>query len=664
MKHILSAFVALAAALTLGACQEEPFDPVDPGTETSAPDIPGEDGFTLVATYGDPASKAVFGENGLSMVWTPGDVLYMIDPAKVNPTVELTTDIANPAATASFHTDAIVPTGDYIVVFGQSSLQVEKDVQIQASLTDLNDQIRLYGNVSVTRGQTTASITLNQLYTLLTFNFANVPSGFSDKLSLGMAVVSGGLKNLGSGVITASGLQTEYSGTFVTSLGQIDGDTGCTFVAPVDLRNNRVIFFASGIDGDSELDSNLYVYEVNKAGIELQAGKRYTINIDFAAGNTKYVALMQGDSGLDLTSADDFLAAALAQWTGRVSLQKDVNFSGEAFLPLKAGFLKGNGHKLSYIQCGLNYCDNVGVLSGGSVDGLTVENAIFEGANLVGALAGTGYCWYCSCIDVKVNGESQVGGLVGSGTSIIRNSSLLGTSIVNGKDGVGGIAGTSSKSIQNCVAKGNITVSGDSREAYIGGISGEAGGGAMECGFEGSVTGGNYLGGVVGRGRCTKCYCVGDLYGVDYVGGVSGNGDCYGCYHIGNIYGGMAVGGISGSTDEVDVNNCYSCGNITGNSSQSCYGICAANLDAYVSTNLSSYSNMYASGTPQGLANCTDFLAQLYVINDHEYYYDICWPDRPDTDWPGNSHNCPILKWQYEGFGGDISIPSFVPVEW
>ena len=654
MNKLLYTLAALAAALTLGSCQVEIIDLDTPETAVH--------GFTLIASYGDPGTKAAFDEDGLNMSWTPGDKLYLIDPDNTNPTIELTTDITDTVKTAKFHTDEVVSTGSYIVVSNQNTLYAELDEYspFKSDPSELNDYIRVYGNVSLTKGQTSADITLHQLYTMLSFNFENVPAEMKNSLTLGMAVATNGIPILSQGRITPEGLVTSHSGTFTSWLGEIRSEVGHCFIAPVDLSNNEIIFFAVATDRDS----NRHVYEIFKSGTNLQAGKCYSINFDFTAQSTKYVKLEKASGGMILKNADDFLAAALIKWTNTVQLQADVDFSGKCFMPLNASNIQGNGHTLSNIQCNLEKCNYVGVLSQGNAHNLNVEHSYFTGANRVGTITGSGACESCSCTDVHITGEDYVGGLVGYANYDMENCSLLGVCSIIGENNVGGIVGYSSHDVKNCVAKPGTGPHSVRGHAYVGGIAGAAGS-ALECGFEGNVSGSdNAIGGVTGVGPCTRCYCAGNVSGHDHVGGVSGSSGCTDCYHIGDVLGGeymstdFYVGGISGTdADYPEVSGCYSFGTVNTNC-----GICINTPAAELaSTNLTSAANLYKETDEALVVHCwigvseTKFVDLLDdVLNGNDAYYDLVWPD--------NNAGCPILKWQYEGFGSNVDIPGFEPV--
>ena len=648
LSYLLAAFAAMTA---LVACQVEKIEPETP--------VASVQGFTLTAGYGDPSSKVAFDAEGLDMKWIPDDILYMIDPNGSNRPIKLTTDITEPAKVAKFHTDEVVATGSYIVVNTQNTLyaQLEAYPTLKDSPSGLEGLIRVYGSVSVEKGQTSAEITLHQLYTMLSFNFKNIPEGLRSGLTLGMAVTTDGLPSLNQGRIGADGLDTDYSGTFVYMLGKINAENGYTLIAPVDLSNNNIIFFATG----SDADSNRHVYEIFKDGTQLLPGKCYSISFDFSAQRTKYVKLEYASGGMILKSADDFFAAALCQWTNTVQLQADVDFSGKCFLPLNASNIQGNGHTLSYIQCNLEKCNHVGVLDHGNAHNLNVKYSYFTGYNRVGAITGSGACESCSCTDVHITGQNYVGGLTGYPNSDVENCSLLGVCSIMGNNNVGGIVGYTTYDVKNCVAKPGIGPHSVSGHAYVGGIAGAAGS-ALECGFEGYVTGSdNNIGGVTGSGACTRCYCAGDVSGHDHVGGVSGCSGCTDCYHIGDVLGGeysstdFYVAGISGTDAEYPaVSGCYSFGTVNTNC-----GICMNTPAAELaSTNLTSTANLYKETDRSLIEHCAigtdgrkfvDYLDGVLNVNDA--YYDLVWPDI--------AAGCPILKWQYEGFGVDLTIPGF-----
>ena len=247
------------------------------------------------------------------------------------------------------------------------------------------------------------------------------------------------------------------------------------------------------------------------------------------------------------------------------------------------GYVSGTSTDLAYIK-------NVNV-SGGSVSGVSYVGTI------------VGYAYYtditnCSSENITVKGNSNVGGLVGSGGNI---SNSHNSADVSGNVWVGGVAGHNSDIIDNCYNLGTITgksssyvggVCGSSygtvKDSYnsgpvtsvgvmVGGITGyNSSGVVMNCYNTASVTGGgNYVGGVVGQNSSSQIYNsynMGTVYGsVMYVGGVVGNsqnGVITNCFNTGTIQGeDSSVGGIIGYSQTDNISSCYNMGNVSGFSS-------------------------------------------------------------------------------------------------
>ncbi len=135
------------------------------------------------------------------------------------------------------------------------------------------------------------------------------------------------------------------------------------------------------------------------------------------------------------------------------------------------------------------------------------------------------------------------------------------------------------------IKEGDITVGGIVKNVcleggsisggnYAGGIAGCISGGAViNCGYSGSVSGDYRVGGVAGdnnKGTVSNCYNTGDVSGCFYAGGVAGNnaGSIINCYNTGsvtatgtNAFAGGVVGYNKGSDSSVET--CYSTGDVT-----------------------------------------------------------------------------------------------------
>ena len=115
------------------------------------------------------------------------------------------------------------------------------------------------------------------------------------------------------------------------------------------------------------------------------------------------------------------------------------------------------------------------------------------------------------------------------------------------------------------------TVSGG---MFVGGVVGLNRGSVENCTNTGSVTSSvSPVGGVVGRndGSVENCYNTGNVSGnsvISNVGGVVGDssGTVKNCYNTGSVSGGMYVGGVVGlnSRASASVTNCYNTGTVTG----------------------------------------------------------------------------------------------------
>ncbi len=148
-------------------------------------------------------------------------------------------------------------------------------------------------------------------------------------------------------------------------------------------------------------------------------------------------------------------------------------------------------------------------------------------------------------------GISVSGGLVAINEDGIRN--CYSTSNVSGGDNVGGLVGRNEYGyVINCRSSGTVT-----GEYYVGGLVGILWGSTIINCFSNSEVTGNYgvggLLGVNGAAYVCNCYSTGQVQGVTYVGGLIGdngfNGRVINCYSIGSVGGDKSVGGLVGKSD-------------------------------------------------------------------------------------------------------------------
>ncbi|RCU43706.1 PKD domain-containing protein [Haloplanus salinus] len=213
---------------------------------------------------------------------------------------------------------------------------------------------------------------------------------------------------------------------------------------------------------------------------------------------------------------------------------------------LFTGTFDGDGHTISdlYIDRGSNV-GLFGVVSGGTVENVGVEN-------------------------VDINGSKYVGGLVGRNNAAVTKSYATGD--VNGTKFVGGLVGENLDDVTGSYATGNVNATRN-----VGGLVGENEGNVTESYATGDVKGDeDYGGGLAGLnyGNVTKSYATGDVDG-DTVGGLVGfnnggsdsNGYVDKAYATGDISGTQDAGGLVGFNPGGTVEDAYWNVNTTGQSS-------------------------------------------------------------------------------------------------
>jgi len=197
-----------------------------------------------------------------------------------------------------------------------------------------------------------------------------------------------------------------------------------------------------------------------------------------------------------------------------IKVQKEMwgtsESSGSGFVPIGngsthfTGSFDGQGFAIDglYINRATSYIGLFGSASAATIQNLGVTNIALTGAGNVGGIAGY---------------------TLTSGT--ISNCYATGTIAAN-NDNVGGLVGNNWKAnISRCYANVTVTVSGNRN--YTGGLVGfntEAA--IQDCYSRGSVSGYNYVGGLVGdhtiNALIDKCYSIGSVTGTTFTGGLVG----------------------------------------------------------------------------------------------------------------------------------------------
>jgi len=225
------------------------------------------------------------------------------------------------------------------------------------------------------------------------------------------------------------------------------------------------------------------------------------------------------------------------------------------------GVFDGNDHIISnftYTSAGTSYIGLFGYVDDPNAEikdlGLVDPN-VDAGTGLdVGSLVGllsSGKITNCYVEGGSVSGNWRPGGLVGHNDEGTITNCYSNTS-VSGNNYVGGLVGDNGGTITNCYS--TASVSGD---WFVGGLVGDNQFGTITNRYSTtSVSGNNYVGGLVGDnelGTITNCYSAGSVTGTTAVGGLAGrnhNGTISNCYSTGSVSGYENVGGLVGSGAE------------------------------------------------------------------------------------------------------------------
>lgn len=544
--------------------------------------------FVLTATQGDQ-TRMVVGDDGNTTYWEDGDHLYLVDVTGEKQTVTLTTTLAEPATRARFVAENSVLSGKYYVLYGTNTAETEYcDVPtLQDLATKTNNNLKAYGFLTVTDGQTTASINLNLTYARLKFNIVNKEKLKDGKFYCGMWSPKVGFSQ--GKVITENGLVLKEGNAYNRRIdfGVHSSTTENTaLVLPNDLRNEKVYFYVYGSDNSG----NHVTYEFVKDGVNLQGGKSYNITLNLNYSDQVTTLTQNGTGDYLLNSAAEFRAAAY--WhngSNEYLVNADVNFAGQPYFEINAKGLKGDNHTLKNISIDFPG-HTLGVLKQGYIQDLTLEN-------------------------VHINGLDSIGAFVAKANSDMKNCTLQGTNIIKGRGYIGGLAGylnhsSISNLVSNCIVTGTTTVSGTSQ--YIGGV----------IGYSNSYYNWN-------QNRTTSwegIYCDAAVKGKGYVGGLFGYDNLTkleNCTFAGDILNeGAYTGGLVGySNHSGTMNNCSTSGLITANGS--CGGLVGK-------TNGISISSSHSSSEIHVTVNSTDSYSSNYVggllgYSDSQTTFEKCY---------------------------------------
>ncbi len=223
--------------------------------------------------------------------------------------------------------------------------------------------------------------------------------------------------------------------------------------------------------------------------------------------------------------------------------------------------------------------------------------------------------------NVNITGQNHVGGLVGYiNNGILRNVSVSGA--VNGDSNIGGLIGStfSVNNIENAYA--NAAVSGVD---YVGGLIGNNVSSAISESYsDGSVSGDSYLGGLIGISEGAN---INNVYSTSFV---NGTGDY--------------IGGLIGESDN-NISYAYSAGMVID-------GTVSSNVGSFIGSNsgsiTSSYWNTDTSGANPGIGSDTGTsdltgLSTTQMMNPSNF---TGWDFGSTWDIIENS-SYPYLQWRF-----------------
>jgi hypothetical protein len=196
-------------------------------------------------------------------------------------------------------------------------------------------------------------------------------------------------------------------------------------------------------------------------------------------------------------------------------------------------------------------------------------------AGLFGRIEKTGYVANLGLVDVDiaVTGSNWAGAIAGtldgSGDPIGTISNCYASGSITGGTYLGGLVGCNFGRITDSYSTVTVTGTGST----IGGLAGYMSwlSEAKRCYATGDVSGGTEVGGLVGynyQGVIDNSYATGDVTGSGVVGGLVGyhhytGATIYQSYATGNVSGTDRIGGLIGEIDRAVVHDSYSTGKVT-----------------------------------------------------------------------------------------------------
>ncbi len=208
-----------------------------------------------------------------------------------------------------------------------------------------------------------------------------------------------------------------------------------------------------------------------------------------------------------------------------------------------------------------------GVFDGG---GYAIQNLVIDlpdqnFVGLFGVVYTGGVVQDLNLENVSVTGLNLVGALIGSNYGTVSDCHMTGS--VTGGSYVGGLVGVNQVvPVTECYAAGTVTAA-----EYVGGLVGWNDGDVSGCYASGAVSDGNWIGGLIGvnygDATVSECYAINSVSGAESVGGLVGwnEGAVSECFASGEVEGTLLTGGLVGENYEGgSIAQCYATGAVTG----------------------------------------------------------------------------------------------------
>ena len=296
------------------------------------------------------------------------------------------------------------------------------------------------------------------------------------------------------------------------------------------------------------------------------------------------------------------------------------------------GTFDGNNHTISNITFSRNRMDYVGLFGytkTATISDLSLKNVDFIGDYYVGALVGRTdstniiNCSVSNSDDYIIFGRENVGGLIG----LMEYSSVFNcsaNSYVQGNYNVGGLIGNSKSSpfISDSSAVGNV-IGKDCVGGLVGSLSyaDSVSGSSATGNIEGSANVGGLIG-LMDRSNVSDSYAVGtvnnNLDTGSYIGGFIGvmsRSSVSGSYATGDVGGRFRVGGFSGLSTSSNISDSYAIGTVKGSS------VSGEDVGGFIGSLLESdIICCHAAGNVEGVINVGGFVGYMEISNVSESY--------------------------------------------